>query len=87
MSKYKVKFRADIEMEEIGGIAPHIMTDILTMRLEGDGMTKEDALQAGQLAKPEVEDTLEDVVDIDFSLEPVTMDMIEEVEEFDEKVA
>lgn len=87
MSKYKVNFEADIEMKEVDGITPHIMANILTMRLEGDGMTEEDALQAGQLARPEIEDTLEDIVDIDFSLEPVTMDMIEEVEEFDKKAA
>jgi predicted XRE-type DNA-binding protein len=85
MSKYKVNFKADIKLEEVGDIEPHMMTDILTLRLESDGMTQEDAMQAAQIARPEVEDSLKGVLDIDFSLKPVTMDMIEKVEKFDVK--
>jgi predicted XRE-type DNA-binding protein len=85
MSKYKVNFKADIKLEEVGDIEPHMMTDILTLRLESDGMTQEDAMQSAQIARPEVEDSLKGVLDIDFSLKPVTMDMIEKVEKFDVK--
>lgn len=85
MLKYKINFEADIELEAVGEIEPHILTNILTMRLEGDDMTDQDALLAGQMARPEVENTLKNILDIDFTLEPVTMDMIEKVQEFDEK--
>lgn len=84
MSKYKVNFEADIELEKVGELKPHIVTNLLTMRLEADGMSVEDAVQAGRIAKPDVEDVLQDIVDLDVELQPVTREMIEEVDEFEE---